>query len=113
MRRKRHGDRMTTTTDAPQAFFRREGDSYAPTGLGLRPWDKRSQHGVSLAGLMAHVLEGGPAQAPRRTARGTTDNMGAVPMGLLTPVVRVLRDGPRMQLIEAELQAGGRSWVRT
>ena len=100
-------------TQGQSAFFRRDGVSYAPTGLGLSPWDKRSQSGVSLAGLVALVLETTQTQSPMHTARITIDIMGAVPMAPLTPTVRLLRDGPRMQLVEVELRSGDKTWVRT
>jgi len=100
-------------TQTRPAFFRRDRDSFTPTGLGLSPWDKQSQSGVSLAGLVANVLESIPTQTPMLTARITIDIMGAVPMAPLTPAVRILRDGPRMQLVEAELCAGDKVWVRT
>jgi hypothetical protein len=96
----------------PGAFYRREGEVFVPTGLGLSPWDKRSQNGVSLAGLIAYSLESVPTRTPMLTARITLDIMGAVPMEALTPVVRILRDGPRIQLVEVELRIAGRIWVR-
>jgi hypothetical protein len=99
-------------TQSPSAFYRKEGDAFVPTGLGLSPWDRRSQNGVSLAGLVAHILESVPARTSMMTARITLDILGAVPMEALTPVIRILRDGPRVQLVEAELGSGGRTWVR-
>jgi hypothetical protein len=45
-------------------------------------------------------------------ARLSIDLMGAVPMVPLEPLVKVVREGKRVQLIELALAAGGRSWVR-
>lgn len=94
------------------AFHRREDELFVPTGLGVSPWNKHSQSGVSLAGLIADVLERTPTRAPMIVARLTIDIMGTVPMEPLTSVRRILRDGPRTQLVEAELQASGRTWVK-
>lgn len=101
-----------TMTGTRAAFFRRDGERYVPTGLGLSPWDNRSQSGVSLGCLIGHVFDTVPTLSPMLTARITLDILGTAPMEPLTPKMRILRDGPRTQLVEAELQSGGRTWVR-
>ena len=99
-------------TEETLAFYRREGDAYKATGLGISPWNDQAQMGVALAGLAAHCLEQIPSPAPMLTTRLTVDIMGTVPPVALSPVNRVIREGRRMQLIEVSLEADGRSWVR-
>lgn len=94
------------------AFYRREGEAYKATGLGISPWNEQAQMGVALAGLAAHCLEKVACPVPMLTTRLTIDILGTVPPVALTPVNRVLREGRRMQLIEVSLEADGRSWVR-
>ena len=99
-------------TEETLAFYTRQGDSYHATGLGISPWNDKAQMGVALAGLAAHCLETIPSAMAMLTTRLTVDIMGTVPPDPLTPTCRVLREGRRMQLIEATLESNGRSWVR-
>lgn len=94
------------------AFYTREGDRFVPTGVGVSPWNGHSQNGVALAGLVAHGIDAVASPVPMHTARLTIDIMGAVPMEPLDTATRVLREGKRIQLIELELRAGDRAWVR-
>ena len=94
------------------AFYTRDGDRFVPTGLGVSPWNDKAQLGVALAGLVAHAVDHVPAPAAMTTARLTIDILGAAPIEPLVAVTRVLREGKRLQLVEIDLQAGGRSWVR-
>ncbi len=98
--------------DIPKSFFVQDGEQFVPTGLGLSPWDKISQNGVSLSALVAHALELHPADTPMLTARTTLDIFGSVPMTPLTAAVKRLRSGPRFQLMEVELHAQDKVWVR-
>lgn len=94
------------------AFYTCEGDRFVPTGVGVSPWNGHSQNGVALAGLVAHGIDAVASPVPMHTARLTIDIMGAVPMEPLVTATRVLREGKRIQLIELELRAGDRAWVR-
>jgi hypothetical protein len=97
---------------AEPAFYRHEAGGFAPTGLGLSPWTANAQMGVCLAGLLVHALESVPSQVPMVTARLTIDILGAVPLETLVATTRILRDGKRLQLVEAELRIGERVWLR-
>ena len=94
------------------AFYTREGHRFVPTGLGISPWNPQAQMGVGLAGLVVAALDEVPSPVPMLTARLTIDILGAVPIDPLTASVRIVRDGRRIQMVEAELHAGGRAWVR-
>jgi hypothetical protein len=94
------------------SFYQRIGQDYAPTEFAVSPWTGRSQNGVALAGLTAHLLNAVPTPVPMLTARLTLDILGTVPLLKLSPSIRTLREGRNLQLIEIELQADGRCWVR-
>jgi len=94
------------------AFYRREGEAYVPTGIGVSPWNGTSQVGLALAGLSGHVIARVPTQEPMLTTRISIDILGAVPLVPLIPQIRVLRDGRRMQVVDAEFFAEGKLWLR-
>jgi hypothetical protein len=94
------------------AFYRREGDAYVPTGLGVSPWNGTSQAGPPLAGLAAYVLDRVPTKGPMHTTRLSIDILGTVPLEPLVPQIRILRDGARMQVIDVEFTHGERLWLR-
>lgn len=94
------------------AFYRRDGDAYAPTGIGVSPWNGTSQVGLALAGLSGHVIARVPTQEPMLTTRISIDILGAVPLVPLVPAVRILRDGKRMQVVDAEFFEGDKLWLR-
>lgn len=96
----------------PDAFFTRDGDRYLPTGLGASPWTGNTIGGVALAGLATHLMEALPARVPMHMARITIDILGAPPMEPLSGAAGIVRDGKRVQLLNAELSADGRTWVR-
>ncbi|MBU6266695.1 MAG: thioesterase family protein [Sphingomonadales bacterium] len=93
-------------------FYTRSGDDFLPTGLGGSRWDAATQGGAPVAGLAAQVLGAVPTRTPMRPVRLTLDLLGAVPMAAMTPVVRVLRDGARLQLAELDMTVAGRTVLR-
>jgi hypothetical protein len=101
-----------TMTGGRLAFYRREGEAYVPTGTGVSPWNGTSQVGLALAGLSGHVLARVPTQEPMLTTRISIDILGAVPLVPLVPKIRLLRDGRRMQVVDAEFFAGDKLWLR-
>jgi len=94
------------------AYYIREGDAFVPTGIGVSPWNGTSQVGLALAGLAGHVLSAVPTMEPMLTTRISIDILGAVPLEPLIPEIRMLRDGRRMQVVDAEFTASGRLWLR-
>jgi len=101
-------------TDPPprRCFYHQEGDRFVPTRLNISPWTRKTQNGMAVAGLLAHVLDGAPPPAPMLTARLAIDILGAPPVEPLRPAVRTLRDGRRMQILEVELSTAERTWAR-
>jgi acyl-coenzyme A thioesterase PaaI-like protein len=93
-------------TDA-DALFLRDGDRYIPTELTQGPWNPEHQHGGPVSALLAVAVETVPTLVPMRCGRLTVDLMRAVPVAPLTTCTRVVREGKRVQLVEAALLHDG------
>ena len=93
-------------------FYRRANDAFLPSELATSPWQPGKQNGVALGGLATHLLESVPAPAPMTTARLTIDILAAAPLAPTVGRCRILRDGLRIQLIEAELLVADRVVAR-
>jgi hypothetical protein len=94
------------------SFYTRDGSRYQPTELAVSPWNSQVQSGVALAGLTAHLFERVPSPVAMHMARLTIDILGTAPMGALSATPRVIREGKRLQLLEIELLAEGRTCLR-
>jgi hypothetical protein len=75
-------------------------------------WDPAHQHMGPVAGLLAHVIEQCAPRADLQLARVGYDILGVLPVGEVTATARVSRPGRTVELVEAELVAGGRLAVR-
>lgn len=89
-----------------EVLFQRQGELFAPTELAGSPWHPSMLHGGAPAGLLAHCLELATAGSGLQPARLTIDLLRPVPRAPLGVQVNVLRQGKRIQLLEARLQAG-------
>lgn len=90
------------------AFYRRQPDgSFAPLVPATGSWNRNHQNGSAVAGLLAFLIETTPTRTPLRIARLTVDIMRPVPFQPITTHVDLLRDGARMQLVDAALLADG------
>src|SRR5262245_60190492 len=89
------------------AYFTRDGGVFTPDRTARGPWNRDYQSGLAIMGLLTHAIESTPAPVPMRVARLTADFLGAVLMRPTEPQVRVLREGKRMQVIEASLRVEG------
>jgi Thioesterase-like superfamily len=96
-----------------EPLFTTDGDTFVPSGPARGPWDPNALHGGAPAALLARAVEQVPTLAPMRVTRMTFDLVGAVPMAPLTIETSVLREGRRLQVVEAELKAGGEVAMRT
>ena len=65
------------------------------------------QHGGPVSALLAHVVEQVPTLVPMRCGRLTVDLMRAVPVARLETAARVVREGKRVQVVEAALVHDG------
>lgn len=94
------------------AFFVKDGALFVPTGLGASPWQPQAHGGVSLGGLVAHVLEQVPCPSPMQVVRITLDILGAIPLEPLATTIRIVREGRRVQLVEIDFTVAGKVWLR-
>ena len=98
-----------------QPFFThdRVRDTFMPTPVSNGPWDPNSLHGRVVVGLLAHVIEQRHGSDDFVPARLTVD-MFRLP-NTTTPIevtTRLVRDGKRIKVVEAEFFSGGTSMAR-
>jgi Thioesterase-like superfamily len=97
-----------------EAFFIPGGDGrWRPTRHVAGPWDPASQHAGPPAALLARELERCEPREDMTIGRLTCEILGAVPVDAeLEVAARVVRPGRSVELLEAELSAGGRPTMR-
>lgn len=88
------------------ALFHRDGDVYIPSDLTRGGWDDVSLHGGPPCGLLARAVEAVPTATPMQVVRFTVDLFRAVPLEPLLVETEVVRDGRRIQLVDATLRNG-------
>jgi hypothetical protein len=76
------------------------------------PWDAALQHGGPPAAMLARSAELAPASWPGPVVRMAVEILGPVPVGEVRIASHVARPGRSVELVEAELTAGGRVAVR-
>jgi hypothetical protein len=97
---------------ANEPFFCRQGEAFAPTDASRGTWGPDSLHGRVVAGLLACEIErrfGDEAYVP---ARLTVDLYRLPNMTPAEVVVRALRDGHRIKVVDAEYLVDGVSMGR-
>jgi Acyl-CoA thioesterase N-terminal domain/Acyl-CoA thioesterase C-terminal domain len=87
--------------------YRFEGDRVIPTEHSRGPWFNDQQHGGCVFALLTRFMERVPSASPMRFARITADMSRPVPMEPMTLTARALRDGRRVQSLEATLSVDG------
>jgi len=70
------------------------------------------QHGGPPAALLAHVLSAHEPVPGTRAGRIAVDVLGPIPVGPVTVTAVTVRPGRRIQLVAAEMTAGGRAVAR-
>ena len=88
------------------------GDRYRPTEHTVGPWDPGSQHGGPASALLVRAVETSSPRWPATVARVSIDFLAPVPLADATVRSSVLRPGRSVELVEAELHAGGRVVMR-
>lgn len=92
-----------------EVLFERSGNTFIPTVLAGSPWHPAMLHGGSPAGLLAYCLEQSVGNPQLQPARLTIDLIRPVPSSPLTVQTRRIREGKRIVLEEAQLQADGKT----
>jgi len=95
------------TVEKDAALFVPDGARYVPTHYCQGPWDPGAQFGGAPAALVATLVDTVPSLVPMQIARLTTDLMRPVPLTPLTAELRVVREGKKIQVVEASLHADG------
>jgi hypothetical protein len=88
-------------------FFTIDGDHYVPTSAARGPWNPNSLHGRVIVGLLGAEIErrhGSPEMIP---ARLSVDMYRLPDFSPVQVVTRVVRDGYRIKVIDAEFISGG------
>ena len=93
-------------------FFTREGDAYLPTTISRGPWDPNSLHGRVIIGLLAFVIEQDHGGADFQPARLTVDMYRLPDLSPITVTTRVVREGYRIKVVDAEFVSGGVAMAR-
>jgi hypothetical protein len=86
-----------------ETLFERDGERVRATRLTIGPWDAGHCHGGAPAALLAHLVETTPSLVPMATVRMTIELLRPVPLAPLDTSVEVLREGRRVQLLDARL----------
>ena len=89
------------------AFFDRSGDLFDPTVASQGPWGPNTLNGRVVAGLLAQEIERRHGSADFLPARLTVDMFRMSAMAPVAIETRVLRDGGRLKLVQAEFLNGG------
>ena len=93
-------------TDRSLYLYERRGSDYVPTDLCVGPWSGQTQNGAMVAGLLAQVLDSTPTRIPMIPMDFHLEILKPVPFAPLTIDVRVVRDGQKLQVLQASLRAG-------
>ena len=95
-----------------QPFFTRDHDTFIPTPVASGPWDPKSLHGRVIIGLLAFSIEqrhGGDDFVP---ARLTVDMFRLPNLSPIEVKTRMVRDGLRIKLVEADFFSAGVAMAR-
>jgi hypothetical protein len=85
---------------------------YLATEHTSGPWDLALQHGGPPSALLARAAEREPQRWPSTVVRMAVEILGPVPVGEVSVASHLARSGRSVELIEAELSAGGRVAAR-
>jgi hypothetical protein len=93
-------------------FFEPLGDGrYLATPSTAGPWNPEHQHAGPPAALLGRALERCEPRDGAILARLTFEILGPVPVGEVEVSARIARPGRSVELLEAELRAGGRTAI--
>jgi len=90
-------------------FFTRDGERFVPTDISRGPWGPSSLHGRVVIGLLGAEIERRHSEPEFIPARLTVDMFKLPDLSPLEVRTRVVRDGYRIRVIEAELFSAGAS----
>src|SRR3954468_19832618 len=86
-----------------QTFFTRDREAFVPTDAARGPWDPNSLHGRGVMGLLAFTTDPSHDSDDFVPARLTVDMFRLPTMAPIEVRTRLVRDGLRIRLVEADL----------
>lgn len=92
-----------------EPFFRKQNGLFQPTRAGVGPWNSDSLHGRLIVGLLGAEIERLHGSADYMPARLTVDMYRLPDLSPVEVVTRVVKDGYRIKVIDAEFISGGQS----
>src|SRR5450755_2718617 len=95
-----------------QPFFTVDRGAFIPTDAARGPWDPNSLHGRVIIGLLAFVIEQRHGSDDFVPARLTVDMFRLPNMAPIEVKTKLVRDGLRIKLVEAEIFSGGAGMAR-
>jgi hypothetical protein len=95
-----------------QPFFTTDRDAFIPTKVANGPWDPNSLHGRVIIGLLAFVIEQRHGSNDFVPARLTVDMFRLPSMAPIEVTTKLVRDGLRIRVVEAEFFSGGTRMAR-
>ena len=95
-----------------QPFFTRDQDAYIPTDAARGPWDPKSLHGRVIMGLLAFAIEQRHGADDFVPARLTVDMFRLPNLSPIIVKTRLVRDGLRIRVIEADFFSAGVAMAR-
>jgi len=101
-----------TAVEATSYYRHLGGNRYASTAHAQGAWNPHEQHMAPVAGLLVHALEQFEPRDDMRLVRINFDILGMIPAGEFTIETTLLRPGRTIELVQAEMLAGGRPAVR-
>ncbi len=95
-----------------EPFFSRNGDRFIPNPISRGPWDQTSLHGRVVIGLLGAEIERRHGDPDFMPARLTVDMYRLPDLSPAEVVTRVVREGRRIKVIDAEYLIDGKSMAR-
>lgn len=95
-----------------EPFFTRDGERFVPTQSARGPWDPKSLHGRVIVGLLGAEIERRHGEPDLIPARLTVDMYRLPDLSPVEITTRVVRDGYRIKVIDAEFFSNGVSMAR-
>ena len=95
-----------------EPFFTRDHDAFIPNRIANGPWDPNSLHGRVVIGLLGFVIEQRHGAKDLVPARLTVDMFRLPTMAPIEVTTKIVRDGLRIRVVEAEFFSGGTSMAR-
>ena len=92
-----------------EPFFRKQNGLFQPTRAGVGPWNSDSLHGRLIVGLLGAEIERLHGSADYMPARLTVDMYRLPDLSPVEVVTRVVKDGYRIKVIDAEFISGGQA----